>query len=198
MLAGVSAIHRLLDQAPQTARLDGDETDGLPISGIPLLVTAPVAVNATRWTVSNDSASGLAVNGAPEIPLNLKVGDPLALRADGPDAIWSLGVIRWLRMRDARQVELGIERLSPQIEPAWVRPLRGHRKASTEPALFVPGVAALQQKDRLLLPRQIYQSDMDAQVWHSPHRYTLSFGRLLEHTASFDLIDFTLIADEQP
>ena len=125
------------------------------------------------------------------------MGDPLALRADDA-AAWSLGVIRWIRMRDAQQVELGVERLSPQIQPVWVRPLRGHRKASPEPALFVPGLPALKQNDRLLLPRHLYQIGMDAEVWHPPHQYTLTFGRRLEHTPSFDLIDFTIFADEQP
>jgi len=118
-----------------------------------------------------------------------------ALRADDA-AAWSLGVIRWIRMRDARQVELGVERLSPQIQPAWVQPLRGHRKTRPEAALFVPGVAALQQPDRLLLPRHLYQIGMDADVWHSPHQYTLTFGRCVEQTPSFDLIEFSIFSDE--
>lgn len=37
---------------------------------------------------------------------------------------------------------------------------------------------------------------MDAEVWHTPQQYTLAFGRRLERTPSFDLIDFTVIADE--
>jgi len=39
---------------------------------------------------------------------------------------------------------------------------------------------------------------MDADVLHPPHQYTLTFGRRLAHTPSFDLIDFTVIEDEQP
>lgn len=101
-------------------------------------------------------------------------------------------------MLDAGQIELGVERLSPQVQPVWVSLLRGPRKASPEAALFVPGLAALKQKDRLLLPRHLYGIGMDANVWHPPHQYALTFGRLLEHTPSFDLIDFTIFADEQP
>jgi hypothetical protein len=196
IVAGVSAIHRLLDQVPQPPQLDAEDADSLPIRDVgPVFYAGQVAVNATDWTVSNDSAAGLALSGTPDAPLNLKVGDPLALRADQA-ASWSLGVIRWVRMRDAREVELGVERLSPQIQPVWVRPMRGHRKASPEPALFVPGLDALKQNDRLLLPRHLYQIGMDAEVLHAAHQYTLTFGRRLEHTPGFDLIDFTLIADE--
>lgn len=197
MVSGVSAIHRLLEQIPQADRLEADDVDSLPNFDIESVFAMPVIVNATRWTVSNDSATGLGLIGTPDAPLNLKVGDPLALRTDA-EAAWSLGVIRWIRTRDPRQVELGVERLSPQIQPVWVRPLRGHRKASPEPALFVPGLAALKQNDRLLLPRHLYQIGMDAEVLHPPRQYTLTFGRRLAHTPSYDLIDFTVFADEQP
>jgi cyclic-di-GMP-binding protein len=188
VVAGVSAIHRLLDQAPQA---DADGADSVLIHDVG--ASAPAPVNATEWTVSNDSAAGLALSGTPDAPLNLRVGDALALRADD-QAGWSLGVIRWIRMRDARRVELGVERLSPQIEAVWVRPLDG--KANPEPALFVPGLDSLKQQDRLLLPRDFYASGMDAEVWHAPHQYTLTLGRRLEQSAGFDLVDFTVFAEE--
>src|SRR5512143_401863 len=197
VVAGVSAIHRLLEPVPYARQVEPDEADSLPIHDVQAGFAPAVAVNATVWSVTNDSAAGVALAGTPDAPLNLKVGDPLALHADAATG-WSLGTIRWIRMRDARQVELGVERLSPQIQPVWARPLRGHPKASPEPALFLPGLPALKQKDRLLLPRHLYQTGMDAEVLHAPHQYTLSFGRLLEHSPGFDLIDFTVFAGKQP
>lgn len=197
VVAGVSAIHRMLEMVPQAAQLQQDEADSLPIHGVEPVFAAPAAVDATHWTVSNDSAPGLALYGTPDASLNLKVGDPLALRADDA-AVWSLGVIRWIRMGDAQQVELGVERLSPQVQPVWVRPLRDPSKTNPEAALFVPGLPALKQNDRLLLPRPLYEIGMDVEVWHPPHQYTLTFGRRLEHTPSFDLIDFTIFVDKQP
>jgi len=195
LVAGVSAIHRVLEQGPPAAETDADADDSLPIGDVEPLLAARAAVSASHWTVSNDSAAGFALSGAPDAPLNLKVGDALALRS-ADDAPWSLGVIRWIKMRDVRQVELGVERLSPLMQPAWVRPLRGHLKGRPEPALYVPGSSALMQPDRLMLPRYLFQAGMDAEVWRPHHQTTLSFGRRLEHTASFDLIDFTVIANE--
>lgn len=197
VVAGVSAVHRLLEGADEAPCFEDDD-DSLAIRDVGVLVAAaPIVVNATRWTVSNDSASGLALCGAPNTPLNLKVGEPLALRAEDA-ASWSLGVIRWIRMRDSRQIELGVERLAPQIRPVWVRPLRGQLRTNPEPALLIPGLSALKQPDRLLLPRRLYQVGMDADVWDKPRQYTLSFGRVLEHTPSFDLIEFSPIEDETP
>lgn len=191
MVAGVSAIHRLLEQ---THNDNAPDTDDVAICDTTLPL--PPSINATIWTVVNDSASGSALSGTPDAPLNLKVGDPVALRPAGRDTDCSLGVIRWVRMRDARHVELGIERLSPHLQPVWVRPLRGQRKVHAEPALFLPGIAALKQGDRLLLPRHIYQTGMDAEVWHPPRQYLLTFGRCLEHTAAYDLVEFNVFVDK--
>jgi hypothetical protein len=191
-VAGVSAIHRLLEKAAQATRAEPVEAGHHQIHIIEPSFAGTTAANTAQWISSNDSAVGLALNGAPDAPLNLKVGDALAVRiGDGTE--WSLGVIRWTRMRDARQVEFGVERLAPQIQPAWVRPLHGGKLA--EPALFVPGLATLGQNDRLLLPHHLYRIGMDAEVLHEHHRYMLTFGRRFEHTPSFDLIDFTIFAD---
>jgi hypothetical protein len=195
VVAGVSCIHRLLDGEPQAGKSAADSDDSLPIHDVRPLCGASATIQTSHWTISNDSASGLALLGAPDEPLNLKVGDALAMRSDEASA-WSLAVIRWIRMRDARQVELGVERLSPEMQPVWVRPLRGHRSANPEPALFIPGLPALKQPDRLLLSRQIFQAGMDAEVWHPHQHTTLAFGRRVQHTPSFDLIDFTVIAQE--
>ncbi len=195
VVAGVSCIHRLLESEQPDGESAADPDDSLPIHDVRLLHASPIAVPTSHWTISNDSASGLALQGAPDEPLNLKVGDALALRSDAA-AAWSLAVIRWIRMRDARQVELGVERLSPEMQPVWVRPLRGHRSTNPEPALFIPGLPALKQPDRLLLSRQVFQPGMDAEVWHPHQHTTLAFGRRVQHTPSFDLIEFTVIANE--
>jgi len=194
-VAGIGTIHRLLDGGLHASDPRAEPDDSLLIHDVRAQFAALPAVKPSRWTICNDSAVGLALRGAPDEPLNLKVGDALALRNDDA-ATWSLAVIRWIKMRDARQVELGVERLSPQMQPAWVRPLSGHRKANPEPALFVPGSPALQQPDRLMLSRHLYQPGMSADVWSPQLRATLAFGHRLAQTPGFDLIDFTLIANE--
>lgn len=189
IVAGVSAIHRLLAEAADGEDAAADDT--LPVGEAGLLAAPLPALRISRWTMRNDSAAGLALSGAPDEPLNLRVGDALALRAGAHPR--SLAVIRWLLLRDDRHVELGVERLAPAMEPVWVRPMRGHR-TRPEPALFVPGLRALKQPDRLLLPRFLYAAGMDAEIVRADCLHTLSFGQRHAHTPSFDLIDFTLLA----
>jgi hypothetical protein len=196
VVAGLTAIHRLLAQSMPNPieSVSVEENDSLSISDVGARA-ATVPVMSSYWDIRNDSAGGLALAGTPEAPLNLKVGDALALRPRGEahSAAWSLATIRWILMHDGGRVEFGLERLSPQIQPVWVRLLRGHHK-HPEPALFVPGLPTLKQPDRLLLPRNLYVSGMDAELWPSPHLSLLSFGRRIERTPSFDLVDFTAFA----
>jgi len=163
VVAGVSAIHRLLELVPQAAEFSTpfDET-------LPNVMACPVCRTRRRecqhWTVSNDSAAGWP-DRHPDTPLNLKVGDAMALRAKIQPCV--AGVIRWIKMLDARQVELGVERLSPQVQPVWY----GRCAATARPArtrTVRAGLPGLRQPDRLLLPSHIYQIGMDAEVWHSP------------------------------
>lgn len=191
VVAGVRTIHRLLDAArPQPAAATAAD---LARAADAVSGNVP-AIAASAWSLSNDSAAGLALRGTPDLPLNLKVGDALAVRTEDA-AAWSLGVIRWIKMLDAREVELGVERLAPAIEPVRVRPLKGRRQASAEPALFVPGAPALRQPDRLLLPSHVYQKGMQAEVRHAARVATVTLDHRAEHTPSFDLIDFTVSTD---
>ncbi len=182
-VAGLAAIHRLLNPGPPPATEDGPTT-AMPLPPVPV-----------RWNVLNDSAAGLALTGTPDAPVTLRVGDPIALQ-ETPGGDWSLGAVRWLRMRDAQQVEFGIERLSPRVEAVWVRPLRGHRATAAETGLFVPGVAALKQADRLMLPRHLYQLGIEAEVTHGDRTYLVVFGKRTDPTPGFDLIDFTVFEDD--
>lgn len=184
-VSGLAAIHALLDPGPPP-----------PVAGVPTR-PSPTATGApAQWMVANDSAAGLALIGHADASMNLRVGDPLAVREQaGGD--WSLGVIRWLRMRDGQQIEFGVERLSPGMEAVWVRPLWGHASGSAHTALFVPGIAALKQPDRLLLPRHLYQLGVEAEVIHGGRTYLVAFGKRTDPTPGFDLIEFTIFKDTE-
>jgi hypothetical protein len=147
---------------------------------------------ATLWKVMNDSAGGLALSGAPGAPLKLKVGDAIVIQ-ESTEGKWSLAVIRWIRMDDAQGVRLGVARISPRVQPVRVRPLHGQRSPGAEPALYIPGSGKLHQQDRLLLPRHVYQTGLSAEVLHADRQSDVSFGRLLEQTGGYDLIEFSVL-----
>ena len=188
LVAGVTAVHRML--VNQGTPEDTENPGTLTITGVDSgLATAP-APQASTWHLVNDSAGGLALTTRTEAPLNLKIGDPLALQENTPGN-WSLGVIRWIRMGEDQQMEMGVERLSPQIEPVWIRPVRKRRLDRAEPALLVHGVPAQKRRDCLLLPRDLYRDSRDAELLHAQQLDCISFGRRLEQSPSYELVEFS-------
>jgi hypothetical protein len=188
LVAGVSAVHRLLlNQGTPAAEEDADT---LTISGLDSGLPVAPATQASTWRLVNDSAGGMALAGSSELPLNLRIGDPLALQESTPGN-WTLGVIRWIRMRDPSEVEMGVERLSPQIEPVWVRPVRKRRLDRPEPALLVHGVPAQKRRDYLLLPRHLYQDAHDAELLHAQQLDCITFGQRVEQSPGYDLVEFS-------
>jgi hypothetical protein len=153
---------------------------------------AACPVEVSLWKVMNDSAGGLALSGTPGTPLKLKTGDAIVLQ-ESTEGKWSLAVVRWIRIADTQGVGLGIERISPRVQPVRVRPLHGQRRSGAEPALYIPGNGKLHQQDRLLLPRHVYETGLSAEVLHADRQNDVTFGRLLEQTGGFDLIEFSVL-----
>ena len=188
LVAGVTAVHRMLVNQGTPEETENPGT--LTITGVDSVLAAAPAPQASTWHLLNDSAGGLALTTRSEAPLNLKIGDPLALQENTPGN-WSLGVIRWIRMGDDQQMEMGVERLSPQIEPVWIRPVRKRRLDRAEPALLVHGVPAQKRRDCLLLPRDLYRDSRDAELLHAQQLDCITFGKRVEQSPSYELVEFS-------
>lgn len=188
LVAGVTAVHRMLVNQGTPEETENPGT--LTITGVDSALAAAPAPQASTWHLLNDSAGGLALTTRSDAPLNLKIGDPLALQENTPGN-WSLGVIRWIRMGDDQQMEMGVERLSPQIEPVWIRPVRKRRLDRAEPALLVHGVPAQKRRDCLLLPRDLYRDSRDAELLHAQQLDCITFGQRVEQSPGYELVEFS-------
>ena len=188
LVSGVNAVHRLL--LDHGIAGDAAEPDTTEISVSDSVLATAGATRASTWQLVNDSAGGVALAGKPELPHSLNIGDPLALQ-ETATGHWSLGVIRWIRVRDTREIEMGVERLSPQVEPVWIRPVRRRQLTRPQPALLLRGVAAQRRRDCLLLPPQIYRSARDVELLHDQQLDCVTFGPRLEQSPSYDLVEFS-------
>jgi len=188
LVAGVTAVHRMLVNQGTPEETENPGT--LTITGVDSVLAAAPVPQASTWHLVNDSAGGLALTTRSEAPLNLKIGDPLALQENTPGN-WSLGVIRWIRVGDDQQMEMGVERLSPHIEPVWIRPVRKRRLDRAEPALLVHGVPAQKRRDCLLLPRDLYRDSRDAELLHAQQLDCITFGQRVEQSPSYELVEFS-------
>ncbi len=145
----------------------------------------------THWTVVNDSASGLALHKKNSTSVNLKVGEVVAVRSHQLP-LWNIGVVRWLRNSPADQIEFGLQMLSPNPQPVWIRNAVG-RIRTNQPALLLPANPILQLPQQLLVPRGVYIPDIPLELSAATNSSILP-GKVLEHTHNFDLFEFQEIS----
>ncbi|MHB1247132.1 MAG: hypothetical protein ACYCZH_11860 [Sulfuriferula sp.] len=187
LCTGIRTIHTLLLAAP-TPGNHTPNPDEISISTISVLNRnhRPDAI-ATHWKIVNDSASGLALHKRNNISVTLKVGEVVAVRSHQLSS-WNIGVVRWLRNSPADQIEFGLQMLSPNPQPVWVRNAVG-RIRTNQPALLLPANPILQLPQQLLVPRGIYLVDMPLELSTTSDCSILP-GKVLEHTHNFDLFEF--------
>jgi hypothetical protein len=190
LCTGIRAIHTLL-LATQTLHRAGEDAltpDEINISSISVLNhnSRPDTI-ATHWKITNDSASGLALHKRNNISVTLKVGEVVAVRSHQLSN-WNVGVVRWLRNSPADQIEFGLQMLSPNPQPVWVRNAVG-RIRTNQPALLLPDNPILKLPQQLLVPRGIYIVDMPIELSTATDCSILP-GKVLEHTHHFDLFEF--------
>jgi cyclic-di-GMP-binding protein len=134
-------------QAPSQAELEADASDG---------TTAPAATSQefrmdNRWQVRDESASGMLLARVGDLGPSVRIGDLIGLHQAESER-WRLGVVRWVKSPDSRQVEMGVEMLAPAAEALAMRP-QGMTAAPYEPVLLLPPVPALRRPAMLLATR---------------------------------------------
>lgn len=192
---GIRAIHTFLLAAESdldTTQRSAFDTGEISISAISALGrNSRSDATTTHWTVVNDSASGLALHKKNTTSVNLKVGEVVAVRSQLLPS-WNIGVVRWLRNSPADQIEFGLQMLSPNPQPVWIRNAAG-RIRTNQPALLLPANPILQLPQQLLVPRGIYVADIPLELSAATNRSILPV-KMLEHTHNFDLFEFQEIS----
>ncbi len=197
--------------APAGARSSGsdDEADATDTEVIDLAVVAqrtelpkwlagaklstPESFPVDRWRLQDESARGLLLMREGEMAGQVRVGDVLGMQGGHDTRAWHIGVIRWIKSPEPRRVEMGVERLAPKVTPVAVRAAASASVPAARymQALLLPAMPVLQRPATLLIPRGLYEASRNLQLAAgSDVPRPVRVLKLLERTASFDLIVF--------
>lgn len=153
----------------------------------------PETFPVDRWQLRDESARGLLLSRKGDMGVHVRVGDVLGIQGPTDAGMWRVGVIRWIKSPDAEHVEMGVERLAPEVTPVAVRPVGGKRSAGEHYAqgLLLPAMPVLQRPATLLVARGVYEPDRDLYIADGDEMPRVVRAlKLLERTASFDQIVF--------
>ncbi len=147
------------------------------------------------WSRKNESRGGMALFCPRDSETRTRVGELVAWAnaagAGGQD--WSLGVVRWLRTRDHRGLELGVQQLGESGYAAAARAVRGTGEAAGYVRVIItPRVNPVQGNASLILPAAVF--DTDSLLALNLHRLVVyaALTEVLETTRQFTHFRFRL------
>ncbi len=149
----------------------------------------------SRWQVRDESAGGLSLVRSGDVGLPMRIGDVLGIQnAAGSD--WRIGVVRWVKSPDTRNVEVGVEMLAPHAQPLAVRPADS-KDVPYSQALLLPPIEAMHQPTTLLVPRGFCRTgqDMDVAEGDMPPRRVRVLN-IVERTNAFAQVVFADVVRE--
>lgn len=115
-----------------------------------VLVGGRFAVHPVIMSLANKNDSGRMITGDPQ-SVALQIGEVIITRGEKDD-LWSLGVIRWLMVRnDGSNVECGVEHISYEAESVEVMPTLGQGNTYYMPALRLPAQPKIGKGPSLVL-----------------------------------------------
>ncbi|MDH3669638.1 MAG: hypothetical protein OES46_00540 [Gammaproteobacteria bacterium] len=158
-------------------------------------LTVPDVFPVDRWQLRDESARGLLLAREGEVGAHVRVGDLLGIQASSDGDTWRAGVVRWIKSPDSNRVEMGVERLAPNVTPVAAKPAANNMPSTGRrytQALLLPAMPVLQRPATLVLTRGIYEPGRSLHLVVDDEKPRIVRPlKLLERTASFDQIVFT-------
>ena len=175
-----------------------DDTGKVPASPDWLAETelaVPDVFPVDRWQLRDESAQGLLLAREGEVGAHVRVGDLIGIQASNDGGTWRVGAVRWIKSPDSNHVEMGVERLAPNVTPVAVKPAANNMPGTGRrysQALLLPAMPVLQRPATLILTRGVYEPGRSLHlVVGDENPKIVRPLKLLERTASFDQIVFT-------
>lgn len=179
---GIRAIHYFLSGG-RVYGVDTGNNGDLDFS------PAKNAYVASRWSILNESAGGMALSQVSEISPQLRAGEIIGLKAEG-SLRWNIAVVRWVKTNDSNRLDLGIQMVAPYATAAAVKQ-GGSASAPFQPVLLLPEIPLFKQPPSVVTPRGLLQAQRGFVLEHEGRTTTQKATQPLESTVVFEQFQFT-------
>jgi hypothetical protein len=152
------------------------------------------------WKQRNESANGmLLVGNAIEMPI--AVGMLIAYRLE-IEKMYSLAIVKWLRVNPRKGIAIGIEQLAVQSRAVAVKGKKGVGSGGQfQRSLLIldknHAKTCQGNKFCLIVPPGIYDTGSILEIWHNHSLDTIKISQVLVATSSFDQVAFELIVTDE-
>ena len=145
------------------------------------------------WEVRDESAGGYRIARHGEDTLGVQVGDLIGVRllSDTHDGDWTIGVVRWIRHGEAKELEMGIQNIAVRGRPAAARMRQPDGRLSEyQRVIGLPEREQTRQLQSLLTPPLMFAVGNTVLVQFDGHEHSIMLTDLHENTGSFSQFVF--------
>ena len=154
------------------------------------LPESPPAHDLYKVRLINISPGGYGLHWTGKRAKSLQPGELVGIREDGRSQ-WSIGVISWMNHPQSEGVQIGVELLSPNGEPAAAR-LLNKKGINDQPvrALILPEIKAIAQPVSVLVPRLHFRQGSKVEIFHPTLSGRFQLTAQMKETHSFCRFQF--------
>lgn len=138
------------------------------------------------FVITNESAGGYCLSGTPTTSGSIKVGEILYMQQQGPNGIYNICVVRWMR-RDRERLVLGVEILAPHAEPVTLK--LSARDAAAVSGLLFPASPVMNQP-ATIVSSATFHPGQTAQLKQQKGEKEIQIEEILQSTRTFKQYQF--------
>ncbi|QZA78213.1 hypothetical protein K4H28_01975 [Deefgea tanakiae] len=143
----------------------------------------------SRWSIDNESTTGIGVNYQTTRDDELQVGEIIGLDGVGMNPV-SVGIVRRITKKRDGQVNVGIETISQTPIIVELTPLLGNRSFF---GVYSPENTSINQSRFLVLPQAFFADNREFRLAAQGKSYRIRLSPAIEHTANASLANFAVL-----
>ncbi|MGL4995795.1 MAG: hypothetical protein ACRC6G_06460 [Deefgea sp.] len=143
----------------------------------------------SRWSIDNESTTGIGVNYQTSRDDELQVGEIVGLDGIGMSPV-SVGIVRRITKKRDGQVNVGIETISQTPIIVELTPLLGNRSFF---GVYSPENNSINQNRFLVVPQAFFADNREFRLAAQGKSYRIRLSPAIEHTANASLANFAVL-----
>lgn len=148
--------------------------------------------------IVNTSPGGFCLSWKQDVPPQVKTGEVIGIQ-ENDDAMWSIGVIRWVKQFKNEGARMGVELLAPKAEACGAQAI--HKKGGVTEymrALILPELRAIGQPATLITPNIAFHVGYKVNVNQNGHVIKAQLVKQVSSTASFNQFQYKPLTATAP
>ena len=148
--------------------------------------------SSDEWNLVNESAGGIAISKTNKPDNAIKVGNLVCFNQDNTSNDWSIGVIRWLMVKQKTNYQAGIEKIAGNIFPAAIRAISGNQTDCEYKRAFLIGNPEENTQVSVITYNGLYDGGRKLEIFFQGNQYKITARGLIDSSVGFEQFSYKL------